>query len=544
MKQFRIMLWVLSLVVLFGVACSNVEPRVEEPVWDEAIYVAYANIENIHTKADLANIDLSRLEHSLRNEVTSEERADIDQLMALLRNPSIAGIDVGKPAYIAIRQLSSDGDPKHASLALEICNAQALDTALESLGDKVSIENFTLEGDTRIIRFNATSYVGYNNERMVALHCDVEGMDPHSELLKLLTYLPADMSRFGSRDVALHIDTRKLFSIIVGEPAQNIEPASESEEQTDESSAEEELLGNFWEAYYQYLTDESTMIVGLTFENGSILLDSDISRINENANRIFVEANGSNLKMLDKSPIAILNAGINGEVASNLLNTAVDAAMELNQIPVSNEINIVKNIALGIVSSMQGDLTLALSDAEGRLIDDVFYGKKLVFTTANALFASEVKDDYIMQNISLYGGSFLQKKGPNKYFASMFGNNIHIGDKGNRFYVGVNNNGENKTPSASNEEWSNNVNGSYVYSMIDFKKLFNTSFGRAALSTICQNAQSSSERDLAKLFAERADHLFILCNGGEDYAHGEIMLTLVDGQTNALNQIITIANNL
>jgi hypothetical protein len=77
--------------------------------------------------------------------------------------------------------------------------------------------------------------------------------------------------------------------------------------------------------------------------------------------------------------------------------------------------------------------------------------------------------------------------------------------------------------------------------MIDFNRLFSSNFGKALLSTIYDNTNSSEERDAVKLYTENLDGLYILSNGNDQFIHNECRISLKNQTTNALEQIVNIA---
>ena len=291
-----------------------------------------------------------------------------------------------------------------------------------------------------------------------------------------------------------------------------------------------------------YFNENASVVTGLSFDTGSIIYNIEFTGVSEEITKTFKRANASSLKLLEASPIAVLNVGVNGEILSDLANVAIDAAMaELGG--ASNEFNIYKNIALGVIASINGDMMFALSDAEGRIVEDYMGDEQLVFTTANALFTAEVIDDYIMKNIDTYGGGFLTKRG-GKYSVNAFGNNITIAQNDKLFYVGVNNNGEAKKDSAANEEWSNNVVGSYLFAMVDFNELFKSGFGRVAQRVLLEDIRNKREREATKRVMSSIDRTYIIVNGNNDTVRGELMITTSDSSKNSLQQIVELCYDL
>lgn len=524
MKLFKITL--LAFVTLLSVACGMQKSECE-PIWDNAAIVVYANIGELHSKGNIANIDFSEQIADLE----AEDKAKAELLVNIIKDPSSSGIAIDKPVYMAINNYNSNYVVSDMLIALELCDAAQLDGTLKQFDKEIDSSCITVKGDKRIIELDSNLYVGYDSERLVVLLQDTEDATTNlaESLIHQLDYSPADMSRFAEQDAAVYLDIDKLFAITL----ESIPATSE-----DELVAIEDMQS----LYSDYFNAEANATLGLRFDNGAITLTSDCEGISENITSQLMKVNGNHLNVLDASPIAMLYMGVNGEAIAETLNTAINAMLsEDDAIGAYNEINIYKNIALGIISSIEGDLMLALSNANGELIEDVFGEKKLVFTTANALFTADVKDNYIMDNVKTYGQGLLSNNGNNAYSISAFGNKINIGQNDNIFYVGVNDNAQAKSPSAADQEWSNKLNDCYAYAMIDFNRLFSSNFGKALLSTICDNTHSSEERDTVKPYTENLDSLYILSNGNDQVIHNECRISLKNQTTNALEQIANIA---
>lgn len=524
MKLFKITL--LVFVTLLSVACGMQKSECE-PIWDNAAIVVYANIGELHSKGNIASLDFS----AQIAELDSEDSASAELLTNIIKSPSSSGIAVDKPAYIAINEFNSNYIVSDMLIALEISDAQQLDTTLKCLGEDVDSSDITIKGDKRIIKLDTNLYLGYDSERLVILKQNSKDATTNvaENLIHQLDYAPADMSRFAELDAAVYLDIDRLFAITL----ESLPMDSEEELYT---------IEDMKSLYSSYFNPEANATIGLRFDNGAITLTSDCEGISEKITSQLMKVNGNHLNMLDASPIAMLYMGVNGEAIAETLNTAINAMLsEDDAIGAYNEINIYKNIALGIISSIEGDLMLALSNANGELIEDVFGEKKLVFTTANALFTADVKDNYIMDNVKTYGQGLLSNNGNNAYSISAFGNKINIGQNDNIFYVGVNDNAHKKSPSAAEQEWSNKLNDCYAYAMIDFNRLFSSNFGKALLSTIYDNTNSSEERDAVKLYTENLDGLYILSNGNDQIIHNECRISLKNQTTNALEQIVNIA---
>lgn len=533
MKRDLLKIFIFSLIAALIVACGGKKEIdvVPDPVWDEASIVVYANIGQLHSKGDITNVDLAKLLDCVADE--NKEKAKV--IASILLNPNNSGIAIDKPTYMAVREYDNEYKITDMYAIIELSNATKLDATLKQHSDIEDSSAISIEGDKRIIAIDNTLVVGYNSKRLAIIYktsTDDKSVDLKQMIRERLEFCSADMSRFGSRDLALYFDIDQL--LVPTEAAMPIE-TPETEEEQAEIAKEEDIES----PYSDYFAEQASAIVGIAFENGTIVLSADCEGVSDLIMSQLKVANSKHLTLLDASPIAILNAGINGEAAADLLDVAFDKlTAEGGVISGGNEFNIYKNIALGIVGSINGDLMLALSEADGKLIDDVIDGKRLVFTKAKALFTADVQDDYIMQNVKTFGGGLLNKVDNNTYSLEVFGNKLSIGQREDMFYLGINNPAKAKRKSAADEEWSNNVRGSYLYAMVDFNKLFSTSFGKAALTTIYDNASTRQERERIKEITRSVDRFYILVNGGSNAIHGECTVTLKQTNTNAFDQLL------
>lgn len=517
----KILLLIVTTTLI--VACSKREAECE-PTWNDATIVAYVNIGQLHSKADIGSLNLN----AICNSIAEQDKAKAEVITAILHSPDTSGIAIDKPAYIAIKECDRDLVVQDMHIALEVSDAAKLDATLKSFSDDFDNTELSIKGEKRIISLDANTAVGYDTKRLIIIYrqADDNSINPQQEVSNYLDYLPADMSRFCNQDAAIYIDIDKFAKNFTTESSALNEDA---ETQTMESD----------EPYSQYFEEQASAIIGLKFKNGAIALSADCEGVSEELLSKLKRGNTEHIKLLEPSPIALLNAGINGEAIAELLDMVFNTMIEEGDIiGANNELNIYKNIALGVVSSIDGNLLLALSEANGKLIDDIIDGKKLVFTTANALFTADVKDDYIMQNVERYGNTILTKGKNGTYSINAFGNKINIGQKGQTFYLGINNSADEKSVSVANQEWSNDILGSYLYAMIDFNKLFKSSFGTAALTNSYNNIHDHDTRKLIKLITDNINRLCILINGDGNTLHSEWKVMLNNTDSNALKLIV------
>ena len=513
-RMFR--LAVMAIVSTLVVACAGSSHKANsEPVWDEASIVSYVNLGQLHTKSNIAGLDLTAL---LDQIVESDTQKQI--VKSILSNPNSSGIAADKPAYVVIRDFDKQFEPSDVYFACEVCDADKFDQTLKSIaGSDFNQTKFTLEGDRRIFTEENSEFAfGYDSKRLIILFNSNEQADLKTLLNTQLNYAPADMSRFESNDMSTYLDIDKLYNKAVALL------------NTNDTDAEVlELIKSYYNGYFE---DEASIVFSLTFNRGSIVVDTDCEGISDEMMSLYKKCNGQLLNLLNTSPIAVFNIGLDGEAIATTIDTAINTIIATNpDIEINNETNMYKNIALGAVGSFKGDFLIALSEANGKI-----ERMNPVFTSANALFAAEVKDDYIWQNIKTFAGGFLTPDGSNSYSIEANGNKFSIGQRDNIFYAGVNNNCDAKSNSAANDKWAKEIEDCYAFIMIDFNKFVNSSFGNAVVTAL-YNEVNRSERETAKRVVNALDVLTIVTTGEDNNVSSKCTLTLKDDSVNSLEQI-------
>lgn len=530
----RIFTYIIAVATIIG--CQQQQrPVVPEPIWDGASEVICINIGQLHSKSGLASMDRTKIEQAL-NETNPGRGAEMAIVKRLLAAPNTSGFNLDKPAYVAMGEYAIDVNTYNMVASIEVASVTDVDNLLKSLATDEIEATVEVDGNKRIISFtDAPIIAGYDNKRLVVISTESETCNLKDVLLKHMEYSAADMSLFHNSDIAAYANLSKYINELSA-------PDQEVNNETNEEAIEdvnEELDEN---PYSKYISNNASLIYTLTFDNGSIIYNTDIKGLSEEATKLFKPANANSLNMLPPSPLAMLNIGANGEAFADLADMAISATMETMG-GASNEFNIYKNIALGVVASINGDFMIALSDANGTITEDALGDKQLLFTTANALFTANVTDDYIMQNINTYAGTFLKKSG-DKYTIDAFGNKITIAQQDKLFFVGVNNDGSTKRYSAADEEWSNNVIGSYLFAMVDLNKLLRSGFGRAALETLPDNIPNRAEREAFLKVLTAVDRAYLTINGEESNMHGECMIITSNSKKNSLQHIVEIFHEL
>lgn len=519
MKNHITKILLMALVAVLALSCADKTPT-PEPIWNGATAVVYANIGDLHSKSGIADMNLDKLEKEL-DSLGSEHKKEVTILKNIMRNPKTSGFNLDKPIYIAFGEYIDDVNKYSAIASIDVESAPAIDDFFKTMADDFDDANLQIEGNKRIITIDAEGVIiGYDDKRLVVIGSQDKECDLRSVLLKHMKYAPADLSRFVGYDVALYFDINKSYGLA------NSSYKEDSEDEADEVNLSE------------YFSENATMVTGLSFDQGSLSYSVNVAGVSEEVSRLFKKANGQGLSRLTPSPIALLNVGVNGEAFAELANIAIDTAMK-SMGGSSNEFSIYKNVALGVIASISGDLLFALTDADGTISEDALGDKRILFTSADALFAAEVTDDYIMKNIDTYAGNFLTKQ-KSGYSIEAFGNRLTIAQEDDLFYVGVNNDGSIKKESAADQEWFNNVIGSYLFAMVDFDRLFKSGYGKTALKVILNSINNPTDIDNAKRLISSIDKTYITISGKDDTMRGELMIVTRNKLKNSLRNIVEL----
>ena len=521
MKNYLSKISLMVLIALLALSCGKNEVM-PEPIWEGATAVLYANIGQMHTKSGLAEMNLTKLEQQLDQNIEEGKEKMATIIKSMLRNPNASGFNLNEPIYFAVGEYVNDENKYNVIASVEVESATTVDDFLKAIAEDFTNANFTIKGNKRIIRIDEEDVIiGYDDNRLVAIGTNDKSCDLQSVLLDHMKYDAADLSRFQGYDLAAYLDINNVYDLT------HTLNTNDSNEESDEDVD-----------LFEYFDKKASVITGLSFDQGCITYNANINGVSENISKLFKELNGRSLNRLAASPIALLDIGINGEAFAELANVAIDTTME-SLGGASNEFNIYKNIALGVIASINGDLMLSLTDAEGTISENVFGDKQILFTSADALFTANVTDNYIMDNIATYAGAFLTKQ-DNGYSIEAFGNRLTIAQDDNLFFVGVNNDGKTKQNSAASQEWFSNILGRYAYAMVDFNQLFKSGYGRTALNVMLNGIKNSTEKESATKLISSIDTASITVSGNDETMSGELMIVARDKSKNSLHSIVEL----
>ena len=201
----------------------------------------------------------------------------------------------------------------------------------------------------------------------------------------------------------------------------------------------------------------------------------------------------------------------------------------------------IAGIACDAIESIDGDLTLAVEDIEGKYDSyyDSFYDEYHANASLQSVSASaiiDVRDDYIISNLGQFIGGFLHRQDNRHYSGSFSGLDISIGQDDNVFHAGINTTYTLKHDSAADAEWFPYVENSLSYVVVDIDNLMDYSYIKAA-NKMLMNDMDSVTRDVYAQYIELCDYAYI---SQPNLTEMEVVITLKDDDTNALKQIVDV----
>lgn len=386
----------------------------------------------------------------------------------------------------------------------------ALDLYNSNEGTNMSVER---DGDIRIIRIeNSNTLIGYNDRLAVAVGKSNAELDCRELLNSSLTLAYADLSIFGERDMAIYIDYNRLIDIM--------EYASKQESEYD---IPEEFMAYCTKAR-ETLSEDAAMVVGLSFLDGRVVIDGCAQGINTEASAYMGVTENANLRFLPDTLLAMLNLNIDGSKAVALLREMpTDTLSETLGID-SNEFNAGFQIVCDAIGSIDGDVILSLNNLEG----------KYNVNNVEALLMAEVKDDYILSNITMFAAPFFTRVDESNYTMRLGSNlSLYLGQDDTIFYTGVNDELAPELESATSARWMDDVTGSNGYMIIDIDNMASNNFINNALNEI-KYEMSGDEAAIMDKIVDMSNYIYAKSYNNTNV---ELVWVLDNGDANALNQL-------
>ena len=522
MKHFvtHLMLAVVAIVAI--VACS-VEPKREPITSDFAIYLnGYQLIEKSGVLEQITESNRLMIASTASSQVSAENSEFLKSVVVDLDN---SGLSLTKPVYALI---NFDATTEEADLTavVEVHNAESVDKLMATLSELLvhqGEEPLTLirEGDNRYVDLGEEgTLVGYNESRMVVC---VKNDELKLFVDKALDAPLADLEPFGERDFALYCNNHRLMDIL----------EKMYEKQLAYDDIESQNMVASISKYRASLAEESSTVIGLAFEKGKIVLDSKANGVNSEEFGWVKSANGNNLQYLPKDALALINLSLNGEGLMSFVNEALTdefiASLGFN----TNEFNAGMAIATDAISSIDGDITIALNKLDG-----VVYHGYPQPSNVEAIMLADVKDSYIIDNVALFGGAFLTRTADGNYTLPLSHTmRINLGQNENTLFAGVNASLTEQTPSAEEARWADVARGSYGSCiLVDVEQMMRTKFINDLFTFTLAEMDKPADA-IAEQIVALTNYFYARAT---DSTSGEIVWVFDNANVNSLRQISDI----
>lgn len=526
MKNFIKHLLLVGVAIVAVVACSS-EPKREPITSDFAIYLnGYQLIEKSGVLEQITESNRLMLASTASSELSAENSEFLKSVVTDLDN---SGLSLTKPAYALI---NFDETEEKADLVavVEVHDAESVDRLVATLSDyliKQGEEPLTLsrEGDNRYVDLGEEdTLVGYNKSRMVVC---VNRDNLKSFVDDALSSPLADLEPFEERDFALYIDNQRLMDIYEKMYAKQLAEAGIY------GDAEAQKMIGYIANYRASLAERSSTILGMAFENGKIVLDSKVDGVDDEKFNWLKSASANNLKYLPKETLALINLSLNGEGLMSFVNEMFTEELIASLGMDTNEFKAGLAIATDAVSSIDGDITIALNTLDG-----VVYRGTPQPSNVEAIMLADVKDRYIIDNVALFGGAFLTRTADGNYTLPLSRTmRLNLGQGDNTLFAGVNATLAKQEPSAEEARWADVVKGSYGSSiLVDIEQIVSTEFIND-LFTLTLARMDEPADTIAEQIVTLSDYLYIRATSPTS---GEIVWVFDNKNVNALRQISDI----
>lgn len=463
------------------------------------------------------------------------------QLKEIVTDLDALGIDTGKPVCCYLSEEMTE-----FVIVASVLDADKLDNSVELLSyfleesgeEGIDVRN---QGGVRIIddEYYAVAY----NASAIAFTAGQNGADIN--VAKNAIAAQVDLSKFAGKDLAVMVYVDGLMK--AGEMSVNAS-LDMYEEWYEEGYISKSEYNDMKKAYAEYeeavkecdkyFEPNANIMLSLTFDMGRATLACDVEGVKNNEYmESFKSVNLEHLNNLSKDVYAVMGMGVNGErFAKYLEEYLTDDVLKSLGIRPTSEVRMVMSIAGDALSSIDGDITVALDSIDGTFegyYDSYWdeYDYYPVVNSVEAMLMVDVNDSYIISNVGQLAGGFLDKIDKNHYSLYYDGYLFSLGQDNNVLYAGVNMEPEAKRRSAKNADWVKDVEGSVSYMVVDIDAILSNNF-------ICELLNESTnasyqERELIYGILDLFSYAYIASN----LTSSELVLVFDDQKTNALEQI-------
>lgn len=475
-----------------------------------------------------------------------------EHMAAIIEDLNNTGINLDLPVYgcvsddidIAFIATVADVDKLNKSIDL-------ISYVLEMDGQEPII--VVEDGDTRSFTFDEFA-VAYNDTQ-IAIAPIVHGYDASVACAKeALGRSIEQFAIFGQSDMATYVNIDKFLDAL-------IDSLKEDNEMYREWIAEDNFEAYYWEnsiaenekniaimeSYKQNFKENANVIMSLTFNPGRAIIDfkTDLGEeFTSQYEEVYLRTSNEHLDYFSNDVLAVINCGINGNAIATVMSTILEdpnfKAMMGEEVN-SNEFNMVMAIATDVIKSINGDLTMAVEDISGQMVQRYNYYWEEYYTepqfdSIEAACLLDVTDKYIISNIGQFGAGVLTREGEDHYSASLEGFDITLCQENNLLFASVNMPFATKERTAAERPWAEEMDNSLSYMVVDIDNMMRNSFIKM-LSDDLKGDMDYDVRDIYQRAVDMVSYSYFVVN---DITTVEFGIVFDDKRTNALEQITNI----
>lgn len=490
---------------------------------EDVLLAAYLNIDDLLDKCDLTENQRKLLAAAAISDIEeADAREYVQNAIIDLDN---TGIKLSEPVYATFNMgVKNNTLAMEAILVAEVSDVETLDMVVGKMGMPLDLENGVRYFNDHEEELYFTA--GYNNDYLV-LAISSENV---SEKLFFATLNNADidLAAFNGRDAAVYVDADRAFDVYTEVICMSA-PKSQLE----------------YDANYQelkkFIGSDAKAILGLAFQEGRIVLDLRYAGFNNNYLEASEVVSNENLQAIPSSAVGVVNVGVNGPAVADIITKMLTPELKrtlAREFGMSvNEISSMAIILCDVISSIEGDLTLALNNFNVEEKEVYEYGEVVETTSIDveALLMANVTNNYIMENISLL--PVKKAADGNSYYYQLGGlGRINIGQMGDTFYAGVNTSYNDAISNSIANKWDGEFDDSLAYVAIDMQNLVALPMIKDALSDL-RYTEGREVADLVNGIIGLLDSAWL--NVREDNTT-ELVITMKDDKTNALAQLFNL----
>lgn len=532
MKKYLFRLASLVAIMSLWVACDNSANDEEQakltPI-ENATMAIYVDVNQIIDKSGIAP-QRQVVASAIASEFTNPKDAEF--IKSIILDLDNSGVRFSKPLY-AIAELDTEKDGGLIYLMGEVCNVNNIDRLIQLINDMNGEEVISMQkdGDMRYMALDDDFYLAYNSQRIVIVGSSSNVFESVKNVMARNHY---NLSVFGKRDAGIYLNIKDMLQVAMKNNPQfkdNLMPT------------------------YEQLADNAATTLGLAFKPGAITLDAQVYGFPENGQ--LTNTSIDHLALLPSSTVAVMDMGFDGpaivEAIKPYISNDIAYAMGVSV----NDFNTIKNIIFDAINSLQGDITLALTEWNG-YIDEVgdyeyneywdeweYYSYTDVdMDDTNIALIADTRNEYIIGNL----GMLFDYENYNHYSKHFDGGRIDVKQDGKllRGNYTVSMDGTYFTPymdvfetpryNLSNARWINDIKNSFSYLVFDVNAAANSEFGSSLLNYVGEQAGYPAS-DIIYDVVNMSDYIFMR------HSTNGIELTWKFDNTsaNALEQIVRLA---